>query len=252
MKKIFLLIGLITTIWISNAINTDASTVLWLNINNFTKYSTLWEFRAQDPITRWEASKFVVKFAELNNLKKIKNHDECNFLDITDYDYTLKDSIIEACEYGLFKGSNWNYMPNNLISKWEAITVVMRSLEWMKNETINPRYSNYYQLWSTINLSLWDINEFENPITRIMLGLRLKETFEYSESIKNNNIDSDAEVVIEDSNDENIETLEDWTRVYRNSVCDHVYYRWPKWGCYYINDNDVKIYDTSKKCCSNM
>lgn len=82
------------------------STVLnWMNSNGLTKYDNVTDYRPDDLITRGEISKLFANYAELQGLEKTRTATECSFGDIADYDYTLKPTIIEACEYGLVKGS---------------------------------------------------------------------------------------------------------------------------------------------------
>jgi len=128
-------------------------------------------FRAQDPIVRGEAAKFYVWFAQVLQLEKTKTAAECQFNDLEWYDYTLVPKIVEACEYGLFKGHNWNFMPNKKITEAEALTVTIRSLMWVQDETKNPRWSEYHAigewLWILDGETVWDLDV---PATRKTVG----------------------------------------------------------------------------------
>ncbi len=106
-----------------------------------TKYDTVWDFRPNDLITRGEAAKFVNQYAQLEGLSK--SYTQCQFSDIEWYDYTLIPHIAEACAYGLIKWSQGRYMPNNLITEAQAITIIVRSLYGFLDET-GPYWRQYY------------------------------------------------------------------------------------------------------------
>ncbi len=114
----------------------------WLHIKGLTRYDNLADFRANDRITRWEASKFITQYAKLLNMWT--SYTECTFSDIANYDNTLTPFIAEVCSYGLIKWSQWRYMPTGNLTEAEAATIVVRSLEWFKDETKSPWYVDYY------------------------------------------------------------------------------------------------------------
>ncbi len=128
-------------------------------------------FRPNDQVTRGEISKFFTKFAEVKGLEKTKTASECQFNDVAGYDSTLVPTIIEACEYGLVKGSNGSYFPNKSLTEAEALTVVVRSLLGFQDETGTPWWTEYYNAgkWLGIldNETLWGI---DTPATRETVG----------------------------------------------------------------------------------
>jgi len=120
------------------------NTVLdWMHTEGLTRYSQVNDFRPNDSITRGEAAKFVNQYAQLEGLTK--SFTECNFSDIAGYDSTLVPHIGEACAYGLLKGSNGRYMPNNNITEAQAITIVVRSLYGFLDETGTYWRQPYYE-----------------------------------------------------------------------------------------------------------
>ncbi len=103
-------------------------------------YNSSQEFRPSDKITRWETAKFVSKYAEVIWLSK--TYSSCDFNDIgSEYDGTLVPHITESCKYGFLKWSNGFFMPLNTITEAEAMTLIVRSYEWMQDETCNSMVS---------------------------------------------------------------------------------------------------------------
>lgn len=188
MKKI--LIGVLIfcfTLWLATAQDSNQDVVSWLYSNWLTKYSSAQDFRSYDSITRGEAAKFMVKYAETLKKTKVKKSSECEFSDIKNYDNSLVSYIIESCEYGIFKWSNGTYYPNNNITNGEAITVIMRLMYWTMNEKEIPWYQEYYQKAVSQNINLWNINSFDLPISRITRWSRLYQNDEFIvTSISNN------------------------------------------------------------------
>lgn len=132
----------------------------WMYSNGLTKYNTETEYRPNDYVTRWEIAKFFVQYAKLKNLTKVNTN--CSFWDIANYDSTLQPFIIEACNYGLMKWSQWNFRPNVNLTEAEAVTVIARTLFGLQNENANPRWTEYYNIASTYNIisgrDLWSLD----------------------------------------------------------------------------------------------
>ena len=70
--------------------------------------------------------------------------------------------IVAACEYGLVKGSQGNYFPNKSLTEAEALTVVIRAIMGMQDETKDPWWTEYHEVgkWLGIldNETVWDLN----------------------------------------------------------------------------------------------
>ena len=78
--------------------------------NGLTKFTDITAFRPSDTITRAEASKFVVSYAELLGLEKgVKS---CGFSDTVGFDVSLIPFIQDSCLYGLFRGNNGKFRVN--------------------------------------------------------------------------------------------------------------------------------------------
>jgi hypothetical protein len=134
----------------------------WMYDNWLTTMTSEEAFRPNDGVSRGEIAKFFAQFAELKGLSKTKSAEECVFNDVDGYDSTLVPHIIAACQYGLVKGSQGNYMPNKALTEAEALTVVIRALMGVQDETKNPRWSEYHEVgkWLGIldNETVWDLN----------------------------------------------------------------------------------------------
>lgn len=128
----------------------DQEVVTWLHQEWLTIYDDLEDFRPDDFVTRWEASKFTTKLAELLWLEK--TYTSCDFSDIDNYDSTLIPFIQSACAYGLLKWSNNLFWPNDLMSEAHAVTLVVRTREWFLDESGTYRWQQYYLQWQKMSL----------------------------------------------------------------------------------------------------
>lgn len=169
MKK--LLFGLLIVFWAfltfmpnqGSAQTSDDAVVSWMYDNGLTMFDNKEDFWWDRPVTRGEIAKFFTQFAIVYGKQKTKDASECQFNDIEGYDYTLVPNIIEACEYGLMKWSNGNYFPNNNITLAEWLTVIIRTIDGMQDETGNPWWRETYNSaqWLGIldNESVWDLDQ---------------------------------------------------------------------------------------------
>ncbi len=110
-----------------------------------TKYNTAENFLPAEFLTREQAAKFFWEFAKVLEKEEVKSQEDCIFNDLENADYTLVDHVYESCRLWLFKWSQWNYMPFKQITRAEAMTVITRTLDWFKDETIEPRWSLYHK-----------------------------------------------------------------------------------------------------------
>ena len=115
----------------------------WLMENSLTRFTVEKDFSAHSSITRGEAAKFVVNYAHVIGIEKTR--DTCNFSDTQTYDISLRPFTVEACEYGLFKGSNGRFAPSNKITEAQALAVIIRSLYGTLDEMHSPWYAEYYE-----------------------------------------------------------------------------------------------------------
>ena len=131
--------------------------------NGLTTMTSEAAFRPDDGVSRGEIAKFFAQFAELQGLSKTKTVEDCQFNDVGWYDATLVPHIVSACEYGLVKGSQGSYFPNKQLTEAEALTVVIRAIAGMQDETGEPRWKETHEVakWLGIidNESVWDLNK---------------------------------------------------------------------------------------------
>ena len=114
--------------------------------NNLTTMPTLEAFRPLDWLTRWEASFFMVKFME-NVLNKVPSNlnSDCEFTDVANYDANLVPSIMKACKYGIMRGSNNQYRPNDAMLRGEFMTALGRVIYGRVHDDKVPFYAGYEQ-----------------------------------------------------------------------------------------------------------
>ncbi len=169
-------------LWSSFAAS-DQQIVTWLFDQWLSKYSNVNEFRPQSHVSRGEAAKFMVEFAKLWKKSKIKNTEECRFTDISNYDSSLMPSIIEACEYWIFKWFQGKFYPKNAISKAEALAVVMRMAYGVLDEVNDYPWFNSYHNKATqlgirnVEYIMRGWSNYEAAITRMHIATWIHELF---------------------------------------------------------------------------
>lgn len=289
MKKLitsFFVLLILVSFWFASSQLEEA--ISWMHNNGLTKFDNSTDFMADKTLRRDEATKFFWQYA-ITIQKSVADETkiECNnFNDINEWWEDLKNNMQNTCKLWLFRGSQWKFMPKGTLTNGQAITVLIRMIDWFKDESQWHFAQKYYEKAKELGILEWlNISPvtFDSLITRWNVSKLLYNTFNLKWTKLSNqdlkNIDGKATKLI-NINDvtwnkisttdtlslttepvqqgviantkTTSEVLSDGTQVYKNSVCDHVYYLWPKWWCYYINWNNSKIYDTTKKCCSNL
>lgn len=146
--------------------------VQWMYTNDLTRYDDIEDYRPADTLSRQEAAKFFWNFALFMEKSAVKWADECQFNDVANADYTLTSHILSSCQLGIFQWSEGRFMPFDTITRAEALTVVIRTIEWFQDENIDPRRFNYHktarQLWITNEN---DVYALDMPITRYEIAL---------------------------------------------------------------------------------
>ena len=140
----------------------------WLVEKKLTSYNNITQFIPKSYITRWEASKFFVQYANLIDSPVMREN--CYFFDIKNYDPTLKNYVTTSCKFGIFQW-NWNFFyPNDTIKKSQALAAVVRSLHGYQSENVFPWYKNYYNLAKKDGIVTESIVNFDTNISREQLA----------------------------------------------------------------------------------
>lgn len=159
------------------------SALSWMYENSLTMYNTADAYRAYDTLTREQAAKFYANFAKAELGLELDATKDCNFSDLDQADPSLKDSIVEACQLGLFKGTDGKFMPTAPLTKAAALTVLVRATEGMMDENVTPWYANYFakarELWYTKET---DVNAIDREVTRYEIALLLYRASDASQA----------------------------------------------------------------------
>ncbi|MBP7062138.1 hypothetical protein KA037_07085 [Patescibacteria group bacterium] len=83
----------------------------------------------------------------------------------------------------MFQGSKGNYMPNDVLTRPQALAVLVRMMEARKsNESKDPRWQDYFTKANAIGIvDEYSFNSFDKAITRrevALLVYRIKEIVE--------------------------------------------------------------------------
>ena len=117
-------------------------------------------FRPTDSISRQEFSKFINAFVSASLPNPTTTSTACAFSDANIFDYTLSSHISMACERGYMRWSKWKFMPRDLLTRGQLITVIVRTFQGKLDETTSPWYKNYLKraLENWIAIDLVDYN----------------------------------------------------------------------------------------------
>jgi len=160
------------------------SAVQWMYANDLTRYDNIQEYRPADTLTREQAAKFFWNFAVYMQKSPIKSVDECVFGDTANADYTLISHITNSCMLGIFQWSQWLFKPFDAITRAEAMTVVVRILEWFQDEAIDPRWYNYHKMARQLGITNEeDVYSLDTPITRYEIALMIYRASDANSSL---------------------------------------------------------------------
>ena len=84
------------------------------------------EYQPLATVKREAAAKFFVNFAKKFFNKQADTTKVCTFEDINQAQAWAVPYIIEACQMGLLKGSNGNFLPSQELTKLQFLTVLAR------------------------------------------------------------------------------------------------------------------------------
>lgn len=168
-----------TTTTSSSSIANDQefqSALAWMYANGLTQYATVDAYAPNDGLTRQQAAKFFVVFAQTIIWKSAPttNTTACSFTD-SGFDATLKPYVMQACEYGIMVWKDGVFRPNDEISRSEFTTALVRMISGKKlDETTTPWWLAYYvqarDRWLTKEQNA---NAYDGDLTRYAAALLL-------------------------------------------------------------------------------
>ena len=164
--------NLSATVWeINNAVS-------WMFEHWLTIHDTPKKFKYNNELRRDEAAKFFVQYAkEVLGKKPDYTKQWCEFKDLDRAWSDLKWIVVESCQLWLFQWSNENFRPDSKLTNAQAITVFMRLLSWMKDESGSHYANNYYnEAWNKWLISwtaLGNRNNFDFSATRWDVAIML-------------------------------------------------------------------------------
>jgi len=150
------------------------SAISWMNQKWLTQYKNSSDFKTNKNIQRNEAAKFFSQFAKNIKLESATwTSTYCKKLkDVPNN--SLSGYIMDVCTRGVIQWSNGKFNPTATLSNQQAVAIIIRMIEWKKEES-GKRWSDvYYQrakeLWLLDNISL---DNRSDSITRWNLGILL-------------------------------------------------------------------------------
>ena len=189
----------VTTGWTSTNTNQTLTSVVsdpalqeaiyWMYDNGITRYDSVENYRPFDSITRQEAAKIFTLFRNtIIQGTPDSAGANCVFTDMDLADPTLVSYITDACKLQILKWSNGLFNPLAILTKPQAVAILVRMLEWNQDETTNPRWQWYYDR----AVAMWMIQQstptnFDKPITRYEVAMLLYNSKIKYELIKNLN-----------------------------------------------------------------
>lgn len=146
----------------------------WMYETGLTKYNTADAFRPYDTLTREQAAKFYAEFAVKALGMTVTTTVQPDFADLSTADATLRDSIVQSYQLGLFKGTAGNFLPQAPLTKAAALTVLVRALAGTQDENVEPWWSNYFLKAKELGLTKeTDVYAIDRSITRYEVALML-------------------------------------------------------------------------------
>ena len=156
--------------------------ITWMYDNWMTRFNEPVSFKASNPINREQAAKFFGVLAETIYEKTEDETKNCQFSDLISADPTLQENIVQSCKMWLFQWYAGKYDPKKNLTNSQALAVLSRIVNWKLEESINPRYRNYYQsgnLWRYVFanwLKIWSIWLAEKQATRWEIAVMMYRT----------------------------------------------------------------------------
>lgn len=147
--------------------------VRWMYDNGLTKYSGTNSFGAFDALTREQAAKMLVQYRSIMFPNKtVVTPPNCTFQDLKNGDATLSGRIVQSCKLNILKGGDGFFAPTKSLTRAEAIAVLLRMFDESQDESMIPRWTNYFIRANQLGLinEATDVN-FSKPITRYEMAI---------------------------------------------------------------------------------
>jgi hypothetical protein len=147
----------------------------WMYVNEMTKFANITEFQPDSYVTREQAAKFFVAFDRVVMWRDAETLMYCVYSDEATFDATLALSIQSACNRNLMRGSNDVFGATEYLTKAQALTILIRSIQSEKlDETGTPRWKNYFVAAQEAKLTKeTNVYAVDKPLTRYELALLL-------------------------------------------------------------------------------
>lgn len=107
----------------------------WMAESGMTRYTDVDEFDPESRVTREQAAKFFVEFDRVVMGRDVETMMFCAYGDEQTFDPTLAGSIQSACNRQLMVGSQGIFSPQAPLTKAQALTILVRSLQGTQEET---------------------------------------------------------------------------------------------------------------------
>lgn len=186
--------------------------------NWLTKYNNKDEYRPYDSITREEAAKMIWQAYIIFWYSQSVKNTACTFQDADIINPELKPYINNTCQRWILKWANWNFMPQDSMTKPQIMAVLLRMFEQKtSNENLIPRWNEYYTKWKAIWLTKEsNINNFENKVTRYEVALLI---YRLQNIISNEQL---KQISLSTLNSINSQTISTWNTVQTEQIIDNL------------------------------
>ena len=149
-------------------------------------FSNTDDFKPQNWLKRYEAAKIFTNFAKYVLCRKPVSVYNNEYSDIENIDKTLKPYIIQAYEYGIFKGTKKQFRPLDRMSKKEFIASLMRmfmnvnmDIYWLGNDW-DMNYVAAFNEYGLDNI-IWNNQEITRyDVSKILYKLYYNTTYKWT------------------------------------------------------------------------
>ena len=266
-----------TNTWIDNTLDEETDVVLintgpidletefsealtWMYENWLTKYNNKDDYKMYDLVTRGEASKIIWQAYSILWYEDVTKSSNCDFSDLNSFDSTLIPYISNVCKWWLFKWYDGKYMPQDNLTKAQAMAVLLRMFEWkMSYELLIPWRGQYHikgkLIWLT---NVEDTSKFDTKLTRYEIGLMVYRLKNIATNTKTKNMALNLLGQVVNTNStwtmnsetviENLNTLVWWIDPYKDpELLEAIYRMFDNGLTMHNNPNEYKPFDTLNK-----